>query len=260
MDNKIDLGKLRASFPAEAIKTREIGGGKRVSYVEGHTVIRRLNDCCTEWSFVVLREWMDGTILKAQCELSIPGLGSRQHIGVQRIAANGGEDLHKGHVSDALKKCATLFGIGLELYGPDYEGEDSETREARAAATVRETRYRPEETAGTAPERTAARTEERTPVTASAPPPDIDERKKRYWEFAAAAHEAGRDVTEMRDGETKARYSYRKIGRLIVELTKVNVPTEYRNWFPALTVLQKASRNLATATERVPVSSGSEER
>ena len=29
--------------------------------------------------------------------------------------------MRKGAVSDALKKAATLFGVGLELYGPDYE-------------------------------------------------------------------------------------------------------------------------------------------
>jgi hypothetical protein len=253
------LERLGTPFPESAIKQRS-GGGKMLSYVETHTVIRRLNSVAKTWDWEIKSvEWRNELCIVVGT-LTIPGLGSRSGIGVQRVTEKSGEDLVKGASSDALKKCATLFGIGLELYGPDYEGEDSETREARAAAPVRETRSRPEETAGTAPERTAARTEERTPVTASAPPPDIDERKKRYWEFAAAAHEAGRDVTEMRDGETKARYSYHKIGRLIVELTKVNVPTEYRNWFPALTVLQKASRNLATATERVPVSSGSEER
>ncbi len=116
----VDLEKLRAPFPKSAVKQRVIGGNRKADYVEGHTVIHRLNDACPSWNFRIIKEWQDGDVLKALGELDIPGLGTRQHIGVQKISAGGGEDLHKGHVTDALKKCATLFGVGLELYGPDY--------------------------------------------------------------------------------------------------------------------------------------------
>lgn len=131
MDNKDTrniLDGLGQPFPLEAIKTREGGGKRRLSYVEGHTVIRRLNEVCGEWSFSVIREWNEGDLLKAHGCLTIPGLGSREHIGVQKVSPNGGEDLHKGAITDSLKKCATLFGVGLELYGPDYEGEPDDPR------------------------------------------------------------------------------------------------------------------------------------
>jgi Rad52/22 family double-strand break repair protein len=127
----VDREMLTKAFPREALKTREGGGNKRLTYVEGHTVIHRLNDACGDegWSFQIMREWSEdvaggGTLLKALVELTLPGLGSRQHIGVQKLRGNDGEDIHKGAVTDGLKKAATLFGVGLELYGPDYEGDE----------------------------------------------------------------------------------------------------------------------------------------
>jgi hypothetical protein len=167
----VDRTKLTAPFPREALKTRQGGGGRSLTYVEGHTVIHRLNDACGDagWSFSILREWQDGDILKALVELTLPGLGARQHIGVQKIDARGGEDLHKGAVTDALKKAATLFGVGLELYGPDYEGGEVSRPQASRPAQ--------------APPRheQAVRGSERPPVTAgmrsnyeAAPPPAED--------------------------------------------------------------------------------------
>ena len=117
------LDDLSKPFPREAIKQREGGRGKMLDYVEAHTIIRRLNAATGgRWDFAVLREEREGDLLKATCRLTIPELGSREHVGVQKVSDRGGEDLHKGAISDALKKCATLFGVGLELYGEDYEG------------------------------------------------------------------------------------------------------------------------------------------
>ncbi len=44
-------------------------------------------------------------------------------MGVQKVSERGGEDLVKGAITDAMKKAATLFGVALELYGPDYGAE-----------------------------------------------------------------------------------------------------------------------------------------
>lgn len=130
----VDLDKLRADFPREAIKQRAGGGGRSLSYVEGFTVIRRLNEACPAWDFAIVREWQDGNLLKAHVRLTIPGLGSREHVGVQVFGDRPGtEDVQaKGHITDALKKAATLFGVGLELYGPDYEaGEIGPTTQTK---------------------------------------------------------------------------------------------------------------------------------
>lgn len=116
---------LMQPFPREAIKQRRGGGGRSLDYIEGHTVIRRLIHATgNEFDIDVLDlTWRDDLLL-ATVQLTIPGLGRRQHIGVQKVSAGGGEDLVKGAVTDAIKKAATLFGVGLELYGPDYDADD----------------------------------------------------------------------------------------------------------------------------------------
>lgn len=121
----VDLDKLTRPFPREAIKQRLVQG-KQFDYVEGHVVIHRLNDATENvWSMEVKSistiqindDWKQVT---AHVALTIPGLGTREHIGIQDVHVKG-PDLVKGAITDALKKAATLFGVGLELYGPDYE-------------------------------------------------------------------------------------------------------------------------------------------
>jgi len=124
---------LSKPFPKEAIKKREGARGKMLDYVETHTVIHRLIEATdNQWSLSVNRLEKQGNVLVAVVELTIPGLGTRSHIGVQAVAEKSGEDLIKGAISDGLKKAATLFGVGLELYGPDYEG----IAESKSAATT----------------------------------------------------------------------------------------------------------------------------
>jgi hypothetical protein len=133
----VDLSLLTAPFPKAAIKQRTVGGGRSLSYVEGHTVIHRLNAATHyTWDLEILAlESMtigNQTVLRAHVRLSIPGLGAREHVGVQSIADRAGEDLVKGAVTDALKKAATLFGVGLELYGPDYGSGELDAVETAA--------------------------------------------------------------------------------------------------------------------------------
>jgi hypothetical protein len=120
-----NLDKLTAAFPRAAIKQRAVQG-RQFDYVEGHTVIHRLNDATeNQWSMEIKsistidikEDWKQVT---AHVALTIPGLGTREHIGIQDVHVKG-PDLVKGAITDALKKAATLFGVGLELYGPDYE-------------------------------------------------------------------------------------------------------------------------------------------
>lgn len=134
------LDRLGQAFPRNAIKQRTGGGGKKLDYIETHSVIHRLNDAAHEWSFHVKSMDVQTTendrgdkssLWIVVGELTIPGLGTRTGIGVQRTTERGGEDLVKGAASDALKKAATLFGVGLELYGPDYEEHESATEPQR---------------------------------------------------------------------------------------------------------------------------------
>lgn len=129
---------LMVPFPRSAIKYRE-EHGTRLPYVEAHTVLRRLIDATDNTFDVAVLEQSvqpngktskgaDKFQITARVRLTIPGLGSREHMGVQGVVAGGGEDLAKGAISDAIKKAATLFGVALDLYGPDYEAGEVDDR------------------------------------------------------------------------------------------------------------------------------------
>lgn len=129
---------LLSQFPPEAHKQRRGGGGKNFTYVETHSYIHRLMDATdNKFDWVIKSFDIKNDLAIVIGTLTIPGLGSRDGIGVQQFKAGSGEDLLKGCSSDAIKSAAKLFGMALYLYGPDYEddediaptqGKDSEIR------------------------------------------------------------------------------------------------------------------------------------
>lgn len=125
---------LEAPFPPEAIKTRPGAYGGSLSYLEGHTVIARLNEAFGgNWSFeVVTHEILDEeVVVLAKLRAEAAGV-VKMSFGSSRItrdeqtgkAVAVGDDL-KAAATDALKKSATLLGVGLNLYGgPPSESND----------------------------------------------------------------------------------------------------------------------------------------
>ena len=119
---------LEKSFGPEQIKQREGNFGKMLDYIEGHAVIQRLNDAFdADWSFTIIRH----EILKETDEVIVIGelkAGSvvKTQFGSSRItrARESGDiislaDDLKAAATDAVKKAATLFGVGLHLYNND---------------------------------------------------------------------------------------------------------------------------------------------
>lgn len=116
---------LETPFRPEQIRYRAGSYGTTLAYVETHSVIERLNEAfAAEWSFCVLehhvREDLDEVLVLGK--LSAQGIHKMQ-IGSARLKRqlHGGEllglgDDLKAAVSDCLKKCATLLGVGLHLY------------------------------------------------------------------------------------------------------------------------------------------------
>lgn len=104
-------------------------GGKQLSYIPGHIAIHLLNKAFNgTWSFEVVDTHVignageKGAFLVVKGRLEVPGLGVREQYGNQ--AFMGGimdEHIFKGATTDAMKKCASMFGVALELYG-DAEG------------------------------------------------------------------------------------------------------------------------------------------
>ena len=120
---QIPLDVLTRPFEAGQVKQRQGRGGKMLDYLETHAIITRLNEAFAgAWSFEVVDfQSMEGEVvvrgrLRAGGEV-------KEQFGSSEIArakdsgkpVSVGDDL-KAAASDALKKCATLFGIGQELY------------------------------------------------------------------------------------------------------------------------------------------------
>jgi len=119
---------LDQPFGPEQIKQREGNFGKTLDYIEGHAVIQRLNDAFdADWSFSIIRH----DVLNDTDEVLVLGelkAGSvvKTQFGSSRItrARESGEivslaDDLKAAATDALKKAATLLGVGLHLYRND---------------------------------------------------------------------------------------------------------------------------------------------
>ena len=116
---------LEKPFGPEQIKQREGNFGKKLDYIEGHSVIQRLNDAFdADWSFTITHH----EILKETDEVVVIGelkAGNvvKTQFGSSRItrARETGDiislaDDLKAAATDALKKSATLLGVGLHLY------------------------------------------------------------------------------------------------------------------------------------------------
>jgi len=117
---------LEKPFDPDQIKQREGNFGKLLDYVEGHQIIQRLNDAFdARWSFEILEH----AIQKDTDEVIVLGRLSagdvvKVQFGSSRVtrARESGEmislaDDLKAAATDAIKKCATLIGVGLHLYG-----------------------------------------------------------------------------------------------------------------------------------------------
>ncbi|MCK9279229.1 MAG: RAD52 family DNA repair protein [Melioribacteraceae bacterium] len=136
-----DIEVLKKEFPSELVKKRMIMRGeevKEIEYVPGSHIIARLNEVYgTNWSFNIIDRIVDFSQKQvAVCGMlkvpSEPGEQKSEWIEKQQWGGvsintynNGrvvclGDDL-KIATTDALKKCATLLGVGLYLYDQDNE-------------------------------------------------------------------------------------------------------------------------------------------
>jgi len=131
------MDRLKEPFDPRAIKQRKMGS-KMASYLEGTSVINRLNEVCWKYGWdnqLISKEVMDMDIggktvkvILALVRLKIYGIGEHDAWGIQELQG-GGADMVKGAMTDGLKKAASWFGVGIQLYGPDFEDEKYEMEE-----------------------------------------------------------------------------------------------------------------------------------
>lgn len=117
---------LEKPFTGDQLRKRKGNFGNTLDYVEAHAVIQRLNEALeSDWSFEILNhrimEEANEVIVLGQ--LSTHGITKCQ-FGSSAVTKNKqtgevmslADDL-KAAASDSLKKCATMLGVGLHLYG-----------------------------------------------------------------------------------------------------------------------------------------------
>ncbi len=126
---------LEKPFEPSQIKQRQGNFGHILDYVEGHVVTSRLNDAFDgNWTFEIVKY----RILKDTDEVLVLGKltaegATKMAFGSKQIEKNKdtkaiisiGDDL-KAASTDALKKAASLLGVGLYLYSDQRPNEKPE--------------------------------------------------------------------------------------------------------------------------------------
>jgi len=103
---------LRRPFARNAVKFKAVGGRTVVVYIDACSVIDRLNHVISHL-WVDDYEVLNGGLL---CRLTVDGI-TRQDVGSGYVG--------KGLYSDAFKRAAVKFGIGISLYAiPKVQIED----------------------------------------------------------------------------------------------------------------------------------------
>jgi hypothetical protein len=140
---------LMQRTPKREIKMRQGRGGLQFAYVEHGYVTERLNLVFGfNWDFEIVDKQIleDEVIVEARLTVRTPGgqtIVKTQFGGaeIKRHASGtrSGKPLsiaddYKAAASDALKKCASLLGIGLDLYGRDRPVDPSEDASQPASA------------------------------------------------------------------------------------------------------------------------------
>jgi len=125
----MDSELIEKEFDRSLIKTRKGRSGTTLSYVETSEYIKRLNQVFDyNWSFEIVDEKVDSGFVIVRGKLTAEGTTKMQYGTSQvTVGKDSGEvlaigDDMKSAGSDALKKCCSLFGIGLHLYNDADNG------------------------------------------------------------------------------------------------------------------------------------------
>lgn len=116
--NQETLARLREPFPADKVKQRPGGGGKKLDYVAIETFLQRLLDVAPDYSIENSTSQLVDGVGVASLELVIDG---KRGFGVGAMKNPDPDMALKSAVSEALKNAAKNgFGIGLELWDEEY--------------------------------------------------------------------------------------------------------------------------------------------
>ena len=126
---------LEEPFPSEQVKPRRGSFGKVLAYAEVHAFIAKLNLAFAgDWSFDIAEHSIYDEEVVVLGRLTA-GNVTKSAFGGSSItrAKDSGEKVSitddlKAAASDSLKKCSSLLGLGLCLYGAQTVATDSPTK------------------------------------------------------------------------------------------------------------------------------------
>ena len=125
----MDAELIEKEFEQELIKTRKGRSGTQLLYVGTPEYIKRLNAAFDyNWSFDIMDEKIESGFVVVRGRLTAEGVTKTQYGASQlTVSKQSGElisvgDDFKAAGSDCLKKCSSLFGIGLHLYNGSGNG------------------------------------------------------------------------------------------------------------------------------------------
>jgi hypothetical protein len=122
---------LERPFSRQLHRSRKGSHGKELKYVEIVHYVRRLNEATGgDWSFEIIEHKVLEAEVVVLGKLTV-GTVAKESFGGSSIttsrdtgkALSLADDL-KGAAADSLKKCASMLGIGLELYADDDDGAE----------------------------------------------------------------------------------------------------------------------------------------
>lgn len=128
----MDSELIEKEFDRSLIKSRKGRSGITLSYVETSEYIKRLNSVFDyNWSFEIVEEKIENGFVIVKGKLTAEGT-TKMQFGTSQITVGKdsgevlaiGDDM-KSAGSDALKKCCSLFGIGLHLYNDADNGNSN---------------------------------------------------------------------------------------------------------------------------------------
>ena len=119
----MDEEKLqRLQRPFSGIRSRPGRNGQSIQYIEGHAIVQRLNDALVgDWSFKVLEHEIGEQEVLVLAELRTGDVVKQAFGGAEITRSKEGKvvsiaDDCKAAATDALKKAATLLGVGLQMH------------------------------------------------------------------------------------------------------------------------------------------------
>lgn len=133
---------LTRPFPPELIRQRQGQGGKTLSYVETNAVVRRLLEGCDQFDLSIVQHHILEDEVVVLARLTADGVTKEAFGGAGITRERDGrpvsiaDDL-KAAGSDALKKAASLLGVGLDLYSSASESHRVAQPEGRRTGEER---------------------------------------------------------------------------------------------------------------------------